>query len=406
MITVKDKFQYILNNYLGTAKIVNKENESFQILTHTLPSEIREFINDDKLIVKGSMGQTNKSDCPWISILNSDITRTTQSGIYIVYLFKKDMTGFYLSLNQGIKNFQDLFQSKKYEYAVKVAKYFKDEIPETTFSKGEIHLGDVKPGQRAFGYEKTTVLSKYYPINNYDDKILKNDLSELIKIYNMISKHFNTSSYNEVIKQILAVDLPVKIDGDKAISEIKHYIDPEDETPYGFRRKLKEQKPFIDLTRNFKRLTSPTFGKIDYIKKANRDMKTGLVGEALVIDYEKERLISIGREDLECQVKWVSREDDGYGYDIESFDIDENGNAFPIKIEVKATSSRLDVEFFISKNEIDASKKYKKNYCIYRLYDVYSENPKFYRAFGEVSDNFILDPVTFMARYKYPEIIS
>lgn len=403
---MKEKFMYILENYSNAPKTISKSNYVFQIITHDLPVEIRECLGDNNLIVKGSMGQTNKSDCPWISILNPDITRTTQSGVYIVFLFKKDMSGFYLTLNQGIKNFQDLFQVKKYEYALKVANYFKGEINETTFSKGPIFLGEVKPGQRAYGYEKTTILSKYYPIDQIDDRIVKTDLSELVKIYDILSKHFSTSSYNEVIKQILSVDLPVKIDGDKALTEIKNYVDPNDETPYGFRRRLTEQEPFVDLTKNFRRLTSPKVGKIDYIKKANKDMKTGLVGEALVIDYEKERMISLGREDLESQIKWVSREEDGYGYDIESFEIDDEGNAVPIKIEVKATSSRLDVEFYISKNEIEASKKYKKNYCVYRLYDIYSERPKFYRAFGEVSDNFILDPVTYMARYKYTQYIE
>ena len=34
------------------------------------------------------------------------------------------------------------------------------------------------------------------------------------------------------------------------------------------------------------------------------------------------------------------------------------------------------------------------------VYD--SENPKFYRAFGAIEDNFILDPVTWMARYRFP----
>ena len=48
---MKEKFQYILNNYLSTAKIVSKDDEFFKILTHTLPNEIRKIIDDDKLTV-------------------------------------------------------------------------------------------------------------------------------------------------------------------------------------------------------------------------------------------------------------------------------------------------------------------------------------------------------------------
>jgi len=396
-------FQFILDNYISAPKLVSNIDDVYKVIKHTLPFEIKNFLNDNKLIVSGSMGQGRKSDCPWISIMNADITRTTQSGLYIVFLFKKDMTGFYLTLNQGIKNFNDLFKNKKYEYATKVTNYFKEEIIETSFSKSEIHLGNFKKGERPYGYEQTTILSKYYPSNEFSDLILKNDLIELTKIYSYISKHFTTTSYNDVIKQILASDLPIMVDGDIAINEIKNFVDPNDENPFGFRRKLIEKKPYVDITKSFSSLTKPKIGKIDYIKKAYKDMKAGLLGESLVMDYEKERLIALGREDLASKVDWVGRYADGYGYDILSFDVDENGKEKKMLIEVKSTSSRVDTEFYISRNEVETSVKYKNNYCVYRLYDVYAESPKFYKAYGEVSKNFILDPVTFMARYKFPE---
>ena len=88
-------------------------------------------------------------------------------------------------------------------------------------------------------------------------------------------------------------------------------------------------------------------------------------------------------------------------YDIESFDIDESDKVYPIKIEVKTTASKADTEFFVTKNELEVSKEYKKSYFIYRVYDAKGLYPKFYRAAGCISDNFILDPVTYMARYKY-----
>ena len=41
------------------------------------------------------------------------------------------------------------------------------------------------------------------------------------------------------------------------------------------------------------------------------------------------------------------------------------------------------------------------SHCVYRIYDVNSISPKFYKAFGRIEQNFILDPITYMARYKY-----
>ena len=52
------------------------------------------------------MWQGNKTQFPWIAIMDKNITQSIQYGLYMVYLFKRDMTGFYLSLNQGITFFE------------------------------------------------------------------------------------------------------------------------------------------------------------------------------------------------------------------------------------------------------------------------------------------------------------
>lgn len=75
-----------------------------------------------------------------------------------------------------------------------------------------------------------------------------------------------------------------------------------------------------------------------------------MLGEELVINYEKERLINLDLNEYAEKIRWISKESDSYEYDIESFDVDENGKVYP----------------------------------------------KFYRAAGSISDNFILDPVTYM----------
>ena len=54
------------------------------------------------LIVKPSMGQGNWAAVPWISLLDTRDTETTQRGVYCVYLFRQDMSGVYLTFNQGV----------------------------------------------------------------------------------------------------------------------------------------------------------------------------------------------------------------------------------------------------------------------------------------------------------------
>ena len=61
----------------------------------------------------------------------------------------------------------------------------------------------------------------------------------------------------------------------------------------------------------------------------------------------------------------------------------------------------LNKSSFFKKIKSIVYKEYKKSYFVYRVYDAKGLYPKFYRAAGCISDNFILDPVTYMARYKY-----
>ena len=154
------------------------------------------------------------------------------------------------------------------------------------------------------------------------------------------------------------------------------------------------------ITGKLGRITNPKSTKIDYIHKTKHDAEIGLLGEELVISFEKERLNKLMLEEYSEKIKWISKESDAFGYDIESYDIDKDGNVFPIKIEVKTTSSKVDNEFYVTKNELNVSKFYKNCYFIYRVYDVNSQFPKLYRVSGSIDQNFVLDPVTYMARYK------
>src|ERR1051325_91178 len=55
-----------------------------------------------EILVKASQGQGNWARVPWIAFLDSRETSSTQRGVYCVYLFREDMSGVYLTLNQGV----------------------------------------------------------------------------------------------------------------------------------------------------------------------------------------------------------------------------------------------------------------------------------------------------------------
>ncbi|GAA6198700.1 5-methylcytosine-specific restriction endonuclease subunit McrB [Pseudophaeobacter arcticus] len=55
-----------------------------------------------QLEVKISVGKGNWAKSPWIAILDKDVTTSTQSGIYVVFLIREDLSTTYLTLNQGM----------------------------------------------------------------------------------------------------------------------------------------------------------------------------------------------------------------------------------------------------------------------------------------------------------------
>lgn len=139
--------------------------------------------------------------------------------------------------------------------------------------------------------------------------------------------------------------------------------------------------------------------KADYNQINISKEKVGKDSEKLIYDLEKERLIKENRSDLAEAVLWESEENgDGAGYDIRSYE-KRNGQYIEIYIEVKGTNKSVNEPFDISKNEIEASNKYKKQYYIYRVGNIYTK-PKFYKINGRIEDNFSLEATNFKARKK------
>ena len=400
---LKDSFQFVLDNYITEDTKVSNASHLYDKLVHEIPMAIRSIFPFKKdLTAKGSMGQGNKTDYPWVSILNRNITTSTKFGLYIVYLFKKDMSGFYLALSQGITYFTDTFGRKKYDAARKVVKYFQDRTDDAYFSKELIKLVGTRKGTLGYGYEQATVLSKYYESGNFTEEELIDDYKHMLAIYDEIYQNMDTDSYNEIIDRIITFTKTQKehlVLAEDAIEDIREALTPIDGQPYDFSKQLKQVQPYVDKSTKYKEITNPLIKKTDYIKKAKSDAEIGYLGELLVLEHEKQRLSNNAfLSEYADKIEHVSVKSDGYGYDIVSYDL-FGLEIKKIFIEVKTTKNKVDIEFPVSKGEVDRSKQLKKQYFVYRVYDVLKE-PKFYRVAGSIEDHFNLDPVTYLAKYK------
>ena len=145
---------------------------------------------------------------------------------------------------------------------------------------------------------------------------------------------------------------------------------------------------------NFRTKKSP-----DYALKESKNRKLGLVGEELVLKYEKESLISLGKEDLAEKVIHTSQvEGDGAGYDIKSFN--EDGS---IKyIEVKTTRGNINTDFYMSPRELRFAELNKDSFCLYRVFDLQkrTNNGKFFLFNGDINNSFNKIPTGFRLSKK------
>lgn len=142
-----------------------------------------------------------------------------------------------------------------------------------------------------------------------------------------------------------------------------------------------ESFSFIDLQLASGKSTSPAkshSGKPspDYEKEARKYKKLGDRGEYIVYQAEVSRLmkeLSITEAKAKKLIKWVSRESDSYGYDIQSVNKDKT----PRYIEVKATRGKAgSMDFYYTENEYETAKKYVENYYIYVVYEILTAHPK------------------------------
>lgn len=137
-----------------------------------------------------------------------------------------------------------------------------------------------------------------------------------------------------------------------------------------------------------------TAKKYDFELREERIRMVGHAGEEFVVEYEKARLTSRGRQDLAGRVEWVTDTlGDGAGFDVLSYDDRERERY----IEVKTTNFGKYQPFMITRNEVSFSARNAEQYSLYRLFR-FASQPKLFRLEGAVEKAVALSPLLFEAR--------
>jgi hypothetical protein len=135
---------------------------------------------------------------------------------------------------------------------------------------------------------------------------------------------------------------------------------------------------------------------VDWAARDARNRHLGLAGEKLIFQMEIDLLTAGGHTDLAAQVKHIALVNSAAGYDIASFALDGT----PKRIEVKTTQGPISAAFFISVNEVLASREDPLSYWIYRVFGFKPDSgaAEYFVINGDVEDTCELMATNFRAK--------
>lgn len=185
-------FEEILRNYrVARVEPFGRENRTWRLF-ETLANFFQAHVSKSRpsLVVKASAGKGNWARVPWIAFLDDRETHSTKYGVYPVYLFREDMSGVYVTLNQGVTRLKERHGIPESRRILEErAKELRRELPslqtlkEVGFSvddKIDLHTS------RGLGkdYEGSTICYKLYvkgAIPNDDE--IADDLEQVLRAY-------------------------------------------------------------------------------------------------------------------------------------------------------------------------------------------------------------------------------
>jgi 5-methylcytosine-specific restriction protein A len=198
-VSFSDLLKYTLEVYLKEKTYEFKDNEFNQIYTRDFPKSIKEELNldSDKYLVNSSCGKGNWATIPWIAIFDKEITISAGYGYYVVILFSADMSGFYLTLNQGYTWFENTYGKAARKNITEMTKHIRTIVN----SDFETEIDLKSPVDLAKGYGLGAIYSKYYAKNSQDINNIKIDVYKFLKLLEEVKKAIGNDSiaYNQKI---------------------------------------------------------------------------------------------------------------------------------------------------------------------------------------------------------------
>jgi hypothetical protein len=161
---------------------LDMQNEA-QLLLRTSSKEVLAPVIPAGYAVKGSGGQSTPAFVPWIAVFNLDETNEAQHGMYVVYLFKANMTAVYLSLNHGATELVNLHgRTQARQILANQAAEIRANMPALSPYLPTIDLASRERLPR--DYEAANIAAVEYDTTNLPPSAeLAADLDQLLRLY-------------------------------------------------------------------------------------------------------------------------------------------------------------------------------------------------------------------------------
>ena len=189
-----DLFKELLDSYevfLGKRIDKNSNERIIGIFNNEIIKSLDETIEDDKFLINPYYGKKMWVNTPIIKISHKDFLGTN---FYLGYIFKKDLSGFYLALfnklNWDFKVKAYDFESNEHilkESMGKLRKNFSNEIFNHLTNKL-----DLKNKGLPRKYVDACILAKEYSNVSLSDENLKKDLDSFIDLYLFLAKNYDS----------------------------------------------------------------------------------------------------------------------------------------------------------------------------------------------------------------------
>jgi 5-methylcytosine-specific restriction enzyme A len=178
----------ILAEYLKANKEAFTDHPLANFIRRDMRDAVKEKASSDGrgLVFKGSAGQGVWAKGPWLGIFNPLITGGAQQGYYPCYLFREDMRGVYLSLNQGVTEAKEHYKSDaKTALRARALNYramLGNQV--SRFPELSIDLAPASPSNDTAFYEAGNICAIYYRADSVpDEERLINDLRAMLNLY-------------------------------------------------------------------------------------------------------------------------------------------------------------------------------------------------------------------------------